>query len=546
MGNPKKILLFFVTLLFLKPLPLLGSKEKEESLPLVSLKEVIQIALKNNKKIQAGRKKLEGEEAKISQAKAEFLPSLSLGSSYLREKERELPPGIISILGGPFSPFEEEQRISTLSLTQPLYTSGKLSLPLEITSLEKKIAEEELSWLEEEIIFQVKKTFYDVLLGEESLKIAEETLRQVESHLEVVEELWKEGLASHFDLLRSKVEVENAKFRVREAENALFLSQEALFYLLGGERVKIGEKLLFKPLRLNKEEVLTQALSRRSDLKKLKLQKRLLKKLLSLTRTRLKPTLYFSGDYEYDWLHQEDSWRVILNLDFPLLDSGRTYFKLKEIKAKLKEMEKLLEDKKEEIKLEVEKVWGNLLTSLANLKAQKSNLKEAKEALAIAEERYKSGVGTNLEVLDAEVALEKVKFNHLRSLYEYNLAMAELKKITQKGKEGKKMSLETIIFDLLKWERQDERLYWKTKKEPKKASPRQVKQILSELELTGNIARQVVSTFNMYPLWRALRILLSEEGALRRWFANNPHKLEEKIKKILRSWSRDTFRYTIT
>jgi len=420
----------------------INERKKDETISL-TLQEAIEIALKKNKEILITKEKLKEAEQSIRIARAGYFPSLDLSGNYTHLSEVpsiELPPP----LGGEtFAMGGQDSYSFTLSLSQPLYASGRINLGYEQAKLNYQKAKEELTCKENEIIFEVKKSFYSALLTKENLHLVEESLEQAQRHLNIVESLYQTGRVSKFDLLRAKVKVSNLKPEVIQAKNALYLSIEELANLLSlsTSSIELKGEFKFEPTEVRLEEAVEKTLSYNSDLKSLELQEKIGEIFFRLSRLANMPSLSFVGNYQFnnppegknEW---EKDWNINLILSVHLFDAGKSQAVASQRESQLKEINLSLEQLKDGIILQVKSAFWNMETAKESILAQRENIGQAKEALSIAESRYKNGTITNLEVLDTQLALTRAKVGYLKALYDYNIAKITLEKIMNiKGEE---------------------------------------------------------------------------------------------------------------
>jgi len=396
------------------------------------LEEAIRVALANNREILIAKEKIEEAKQRIKEAKTGYFPTINLGGTYthLNEAPSMSIPGYGSVEMG-----QADNYLSKLSINQPLYTSGRLSYANKGASLYYQKLQEDLKNVQNKITFQVKKAFYAVLLAQENVEVTEKALDQAKRHLAVVEDSFKVGVVSKFDLLRTRVEVANLKPDLIQARNDLRLSQESLANLLSlpSTSLKLEGELSLEPLKISLEESIDKASKERGDLKSLKLQKEMLEAALKLAEVQNKPNLALVGNYQYQnpsggedkW---GEEWNLNLVLSIPLFDGWANRARVAQRRSQVKQINLSLEQLEAVIDLEIKKAFWDLEASEERIYAQKKNIEQAKEALSIAEVRYKSGTITNLEVLDAQLALTKVRLGYLKALYDHNVAMAELEK----------------------------------------------------------------------------------------------------------------------
>jgi len=427
---PSLLLIFFLSISFSWAQEGSTTDVHKDEKILLTLQKAIEIALSENKGILVAKEKVKEAEQVIKIAKSN-LPLLDLSGSYTRLSE----VSSISTPLGTFEIGEKDNYSATLSLTQPLYTSGRIDLGYKQAKLSYQKEKENLNYKENELIFEVKKAFYLVLLAQENVKLFKDALKQAQRHLSIVEGFYRTGRVSKFDLLRAKVEVANLKPDLIRAENNFRLAKEGLAILLSlpAYSLKLSGEFKFEPIRINLKEALKQALSSRADLRSLELQKDIVKVYSRLAKLAHAPSLYLRGNYEYnkpsggedEW---GEDWNAGLVLSLSLFDGGKSEAIIRQRESQLKEVELSLGQLKDGIMLQVKSAFWGMEVAEESISAQKENIREAEEALSIAELRYKSGMITNLEVLDTQLALTQAKMGYLKSLYDYSIAKAGLKK----------------------------------------------------------------------------------------------------------------------
>ncbi|MCE5287165.1 MAG: TolC family protein, partial [Pelosinus sp.] len=121
-------------------------------------------------------------------------------------------------------------------------------------------------------------------------------------------------------------------------------------------------------------------------------------------------------------------WTIALSVSFNVFDNGLAKAKLSQAKHELtiaKEQSRQLEDG---ITLEVSQAYLNVQEAAERIKNNQVAVNKAKRDYEMAGERYDAGIGTNLDVMDAEVAMTQAKINYVQAIYDYNNSRAQLDK----------------------------------------------------------------------------------------------------------------------
>jgi outer membrane protein TolC len=407
----------------------------------LTLEKSIQLALSQNPYHLAAGERVETARARIREAVAGFLPSLNAqGLHTLDEK--------LFFLEFPsFIPGQLPQRISmdftrdyqfSLSLSLPLFTGGRLTSGFRQAKYGLLSAEEDVKQSEHLTVFNTKKGFYGYLITKDFIKVAEEAVEIAEKHFNNVKSLYKVGMASKFDLLRSEVQVTNLKPQLIKARNNLKIAELSLKTLLGldlSQPIEIKGEMTYKPFEPDLDESISRALVNRPEVNQLHYQKQIAGEMLKLTRASGLPNLAILGTYNFwaDKLNfKKDTWQdyYTINLVFnvPLFAGFSTHARVAQSKSMIREIELSRKGIEDLIKFEVRQAVLKLEEAKESLFSQEKNVEQAQESLRIAELNFAEGMATTLDVSSAQAALSQAKTYYSQALYDYVISQAQLDK----------------------------------------------------------------------------------------------------------------------
>ena len=435
----------------------------------LTLEEAVERALKYNKGIALAKEKVKESEAGQSVARAKFFPYISASASYTRlanasGMELTMPTygmttlPVLNGLGVPtgdvvpiygitglntltYSIGSENIYDLRLSLQYPFFTWWKISNAYKIASLGLDATKEDLRKKENETKLSVTESFLRVQLAQSSLKLAGESMEQLKQHADQANDLYEAGKISKLDLLRAKVQLSSVKVQVAQAENGLALAGDALKNLLGlglEDKITLKGELEYKPCEVFLSEAISTALANRSEIRSVALSVEMSRRSLEIARAGNKPNFVLAGNYDYknpagsgdaEW---GTDWSINISVSLPLFQGGEITGKIRQAEAQLEQVKLGKEQLEEGIKMEVRNAFIQLNSSRELLGSQQENIKEAREALEIAEDRYMNGLITNLECLDAQVALSRAEADYVRTLADYLIAVARLEKAMNK------------------------------------------------------------------------------------------------------------------
>jgi len=419
----------------------------------LDLQTARQIALENNPSLKLAREAVLKSRTSIKEARGNMMPKISAFSQYQRAWEiggMPMPEAfklLIQALGETppeTMTFEKENTIAAgLSLSQPVYKGGLFRNAYQISKIGASITESQLKASEQKIISEVSRAYFGVLFANSAYEVAEEGLNSAEQNLIQVQKFYNVGKASRFDVLRAEVQVANFKPMVVSSKNAKQLSESSLRITLGiRDDININyiEKLKYTESELiNTElnELIEIALQGRPEMNMLTDQKKLAEKQVSIAKSDYLPSVLFGTSYQYQGF--KDSFKFVkddfiksfnssISLSIPIFSGLGTNAKVQQAKVTVKEADYQAELAINGIILEVKSAYFSMKEAQENVIMQDVTIEQAQEALRLAELMYSEGSSTQLDVLNANVALNQAKMNYQKSLYDYNVALANLKK----------------------------------------------------------------------------------------------------------------------
>lgn len=305
------------------------------------------------------------------------------------------------------------------------------------------ITKSQLKATEQKVLGEVTDAYYGVLFASSASEVVEEGLHSAEQNLAQVQKFFDVGKASRFDVLRAEVQVANFKPMVVSANNAVRLAESGLRMILGmGDDTDINyiEKLQYAEsdlIKMSLDELIGISMQDRPEMAMLKGQMNLAKKEVSLSKAKYLPSLIVGTSYQYQGLRDDfkfanddfhKSFNSSVSLSVPIFSGFGTSAKVQQAKIAVKETGYQAESAINGIKLEVKSAFFIAKEADENVITQAKTISLAEEALRLAELMYSEGSSTQLDVLNANVALNQAKMNYQESLYKYNVALANLKK----------------------------------------------------------------------------------------------------------------------
>ncbi len=397
----------------------------------LTLDQVISIAMEKNRDIEKAREYAIYVQGKYVEERAAALPQLSLNGTVLLSKDESQ-----QIAGFPVQ--RQFGRAVDLTLSQPLYTWGKLNAAIRAAEVGLKTADEQLRLYRQAAYRDVTVAYYDILLAKDQQRLAQENQAQKQRHLDEATRKFSAGVATDYDVLAAEVASENTVPEVIRSENNVRMARERLRFLLalGAEEVDVKGALEAptkdRPLPSNYDEAVLIAGKRRPELSDLRLRIGIYDELVTIANAENKPRLDFKGSAGWHWASLNDpapaleadgaAWNVGFYLTFPFFDGLRTSGKVVQARSDLKT--KQIEEAKllDAIALEVRQAEFSWVEAAKIFTALTGTVKQAERLVQMAEKGYEFGVKIRLEVDDAQLNLLQAKSNLAKAQRDYRVA----------------------------------------------------------------------------------------------------------------------------
>lgn len=398
-----------------------------------TLDEAINYALMNNPEVRQMKIEYEKSESKVGEALSAFYPNISATGYYAYITD--VPVVEFDTMPIPFGTHENYN--IQVSLQQVLFAWGKIYNAYKISDIGERIAELNLVRKKQEVRYSVTDAFYGLLVLQEMVELSRESLFQLKRHEEAVTKRYRAGLVSQFELLRAQVQVANLKPTLIEAENGLRLAKEGFKMLLGTpmeSEINISGELKMTEEVFDLEELTSSALHDRIELKNLKNVESIAKLSQAIARRANLPTLVAGATYErkkpFSFTGDEWGSNIIFNIgfEFPIFNGFKNIELMRQASLELKEARLALDNLEKAITLEVKQAYLNLLAAREAIATAGENVGQAEKAFEIIDTRYKNGLATNLEYMDAQLASMQAKTNYFSALKNYHTSRAEIYK----------------------------------------------------------------------------------------------------------------------
>ncbi len=427
----------------------------------LTLEQVLEIAESRSETIAAARAGVARAEGEHARARSGLYPQLSAALSYERALASEFE-GLFENFGDEDGraldlPFGRENtwRLN-LSLSQNLFSGGRVSAQQAVASAGRSIADIGLTTTRAQVLFDVTQAYYDAALSDRLVGIAEATLQQADATVQQVNAGFKAGMQPEFELLRARVTRDTqtpALIRQRANRELALIRLKQLLDLPLVHDLRLAVSLddaapppaVFATRLAAIEDLVRPSESVASVLTSAPLEPdraavqeaasvvSLREAALDAARAERMPNISLTSNYgrvgypigavpELD----RTNWTIGATVTVPILTGGQLRANEAIARADLAESRAQLQQMRELAAVDTRSAWAELVAARAAWEATGGTVEQAVRAHEIAEVRYREGVSTQLELSDARLLLQQAEANRALAARDLQVARARV------------------------------------------------------------------------------------------------------------------------
>lgn len=383
----------------------------------LSLEQSIEYALQNNPSVKIANADKERSAWGVSEAKAGKMPSISLGSSYNYQGNSG-----------------QDSLNNSLRMNWQLYSGGRTEAQIDQAKINVSAADLNVEKAKQQLTLDTTTAYYSVLQSKNMLSVNEETVDNLKAHLNIVQAKYEAGVVAKSDLLRAEVEVSNAEQNLIKAQNQRDLAVTSLLNTMNMDantELQLDGDLQYKADPRTLDESIAMARHNRPEVALAKTSIDSASKGIKIAESSNLPSISMSASTGWNdsaLPSSDNNWSVGVSASWNVFDGGVTKAKVNQAESSMDKAQLQAEQVGDSVEQEVRQSYLGMKEAEKRLQTTEVAANKAKEDLYIAQESYKAGVGTNLDVFDAQLALTQAKTNHVQALYDYNINKAKLDK----------------------------------------------------------------------------------------------------------------------
>ena len=339
------------------------------------------------------------------------------------------------------NPIIYERAAAGVMVTQLITDFGRTSNLVSSANYAAKAESQNAMATKEQILLAVDKAFYNALQTHAVLTVAQQTVSERQTVADQVEALFKSKLKSELDFSFASVNLAQAKLLLLDAQNNENAAQATLAMVLGFPSLQdfqlVEETIPVTPPPGNVDDLISQAFSTRPEILSLQFQYQSAKKFQTAERDLLFPSIRAMGAVgdtpvgnsavaPNPGALSNTYGAVGANIDIPLFNGFLYTARAREANLRAQATQERLRDMRNLISRDVRTSWLNANTAYQRLAVTQQLLQQANLALNLAQSRYNLGLGSIVELSQAQLQQTQAEIGYAQAGYDYRLSLAVL------------------------------------------------------------------------------------------------------------------------
>lgn len=436
----KNLFYVLLTLMCVAAVPSVAQENTEvveatESPLVLTLDEALQIALSDNPTVKVADKTIEKKKYAKKGTYAALWPEISASATYQRYIKKQR----LHFNGQDIEVGTANNISAGINAAMPL-VNAQLWKSLKLSAMDVELAVEQARSSRIDMVEQVSKAFYQVLLAKDSYDVYKRVYDNAVENHRIIEKRYSVGQVSEYDFIRSQVSVANAEPNVFNAENSIVLALWQLKALLGvdlANDVDCAGRLSDYEVELN-SQIEMGDLSNNSTMKQLDIQSDMLAQALKIKRAANLPTLALSIGYNYVVMNEtlnfsEYQWNpysvAAFSLNIPIFAGGKRRAEINQAKIDLETLQLQKENTERQLRTAMMSYYSNMLTNVKQFHASSQTIAQAKRGYEIAVKRYEVGGGTLVDVDNSQLAYTQAELSRSTAIFNYLTNQVSMAKV---------------------------------------------------------------------------------------------------------------------
>lgn len=396
----------------------------------LSLEDCMRLALRHNLTAESARVDLRSANADVARARSAFLPRVDVGGTWSKSEE-----AIEVFQGGELRFFDETWNLDArASLT--LFDGLGNVWGYREASQSRAAARDRVSRARQDVAYETERRFFEVRRQSALLEVQKKAVEASAEQLKKTNAMKDLGAATRADVLKTEVTHANDQLEELRTERALEVAKGALATYIGRnpsddldivpEEPTVGDEL---PL----DAAVAEAIEHSPGLTAARANRDARRSAVRQAKSERYPSLAAWANTDYfnfelsDFDDEHIEWRYGVSMDFTVFDGMLTKSNIRTAEAELHRATRAAESQERDVIFAVRQAWFDTEIARRTIVVAENGVRSSEEDFRLAQERYRLGEGTILDVIDAQVNLTRTRSSLVTARYDARLAQSRLR-----------------------------------------------------------------------------------------------------------------------
>lgn len=419
-----------------------SSSVKAQTMAL-TLEEALKKGKESSRQLKIAESKITQSQEVVNEATSNRLPTLKFQGGYTRLSD---VPALTFTLPGSSSavtllPIILDNYQLKLTVQQPIYTGNRIESMVDAARYSNQAAQIEKSRDNYDVVYNIKNSYWTLYRAVEFKSVVEESIQMLKARIKDAEALETNGLLTRNDILKIQVQLSEAKSRLIDAENNIQVATVALNNALGQP---LGTSITTKTQPRGTvsdlsslDNIIGEAKKTRADVLATEYRIKAAQENITAQESAYYPQVFVGGNLYYNNPNQriqpnkeqfDATWDLGVQVSMDLWNWGQTGNKVGQAEAQLAQAKESLGLIQDAINVEVTQAYVTVKQSSEKIKVAKETVEQATENQRVTAQRFKNGIATSTDALDADFTLMQAKVNYTQALVDYEMVIARLVK----------------------------------------------------------------------------------------------------------------------
>ncbi len=389
----------------------------------VTLAVAMTSAVEHHPSVVVAARAVEAAQARLVQARAGTALTVSVNG--------RASAGTLSVGGTPTGGGTTTSHNVSLDASLPIYDGGITAVQVAQAQAGVDSAQAALAAARQDAALAAAQAYFAVLRAQRTVEVREAALRSAQSQLAQAEAFFRAGTGAQADVIKAQAAVAGAQADLVTARGQVETSLASLRGAMAlplAQAITVEEPVAPVVRLVAPQEAATTAAAQRSEVRRAEAEIKSAQAALRIAEIRagLIVSVSANGVVQVTPNAGDTGWSVSATVSYPVVDGGRSKAAVEEARANVAAATARRDATVLQIQTQAYQAAASVRDTSARVEAQRVSAEAADAALRVAEGRYRAGVGTLLEVLDAQTSATSARIAAVQALYDLHLAVVNL------------------------------------------------------------------------------------------------------------------------